>query len=723
MNMDRRRFLRISGTLAALSGALLESGCGSQPVPAQESGSRGADQTPHGPRKLALLVGISKYFAQGGGRGKTNDADKWWTDLNCHTDVETLKELLMDKRFGFKEKDILVLTEAQATRQGITDAFRRHLIAQARPGDVALFHFSGHGQPIADDNGDELDGMDESLVPWDYISISAQDGYKTNLRDDTVGELLAELRTKMLGRDGRFEGNITVFLDSCFSGTATRGQLAVRGRSWDEAIDGPRPKPRPGGQAAKQRGASGLLHRGDAQLQDYVVLSACRNDQFAFETADEEGRPMGRFTCYLSRALRSANENTTYRDIFDRVSVDVSADGRDQNPQLEGQIDQRLFSNTVRTVPPYVVVQKVEGAAVTLPVGRIHGVTAGSHYALYKEGSDVDKPKNYIAAAEVDSVDVASSVALLTKQYEGRVSEKDLHAARAVERHHNFGADRLKVLLQQEGDWAAALRKLDAVTTKDVTRENYDVLIRPSDGHLVLEHKNGLIQARLPLDKRTGQLVHDRLLSEWRWRFLSRLHNDRPTAEKLKVQLRVVPLQVQTSAEGEVLRVLGERKDVRPTDGNRLVLHEGDRVTIELRNHSWRDLWVTVLELDPTGAINPIFPLPNRGLENQVPHGGQPFPPDLTDFIRFKLVKPLGDHVYKVIATTEPVDFRPLFQSSEQIQKRGGPVVFLDALPRGFYPLGQLLVYTATGRRSSQPEGVPTASWYATEVPFTVVPK
>ena len=90
-------------------------------------------------RKLALLVGINNYpFGN--------------TLAGCLTDVDLQKHLLVH-RFGFNESDILTLTDntpEKPTRQNILMAFEEHLIKQAKPGDVVVFHFSGHGSQVAD---------------------------------------------------------------------------------------------------------------------------------------------------------------------------------------------------------------------------------------------------------------------------------------------------------------------------------------------------------------------------------------------------------------------------------------------------------------------------------------------------------------------------------------------------------------------------------------------
>ena len=46
--------------------------------------------------------------------------------------------------------------------------FRRWLVSGARPGDSLFFSFSGHGGQVRDVDGDEADGLDETILPEDY---------------------------------------------------------------------------------------------------------------------------------------------------------------------------------------------------------------------------------------------------------------------------------------------------------------------------------------------------------------------------------------------------------------------------------------------------------------------------------------------------------------------------------------------------------------------------
>ncbi|CAM9709421.1 unnamed protein product, partial [Choristocarpus tenellus] len=80
----------------------------------------------------------------------------------------------------------------------------RWLIANAKAGDSLFMHYSGHGGSMADDNGDEADNKDETIVPVDYTSAG-------QIRDDEVlKELVASLPEGV---------TLTVVMDCCHSGS------------------------------------------------------------------------------------------------------------------------------------------------------------------------------------------------------------------------------------------------------------------------------------------------------------------------------------------------------------------------------------------------------------------------------------------------------------------------------------------------------------------------
>lgn len=157
--------------------------------------------------KKALLIGISDY-------GNTNEAPNKWANINGANDIALLTPLF--KKQGFS---VTSLVDAKATHSKITKALEK-LAKRSKKGDIVYIHFSMHGQPFEDLNGDEKDGWDEALVPVDAQMVYSEGVYDGNnhLLDDELEVYFDNIR-KRIGNHGQ----LYVVLDACHSGTASRG--------------------------------------------------------------------------------------------------------------------------------------------------------------------------------------------------------------------------------------------------------------------------------------------------------------------------------------------------------------------------------------------------------------------------------------------------------------------------------------------------------------------
>ncbi|CAM0873501.1 unnamed protein product [Alopecurus aequalis] len=126
-------------------------------------------------KKRAVLIGI-KYTGRRASelRGPIND-------------VKCMRYLLTE-RFGFPNDCVLILTDEERnpcrlpTKDNIRMAMH-WLVQGCSYGDSLVFQFSGMGAQVPDDDGDELDGMDEAICPMD----SFQQG---PILDDEINEAI-----------------------------------------------------------------------------------------------------------------------------------------------------------------------------------------------------------------------------------------------------------------------------------------------------------------------------------------------------------------------------------------------------------------------------------------------------------------------------------------------------------------------------------------------------
>ena len=119
---------------------------------------------------------------------------------------------------------ILVLTDSEATREAILQAFQNHFIHNnhVTGSDAMLFYFAGHGsRVVAPAKWMTDDGHVETICPHDE-SVSPDDQPNVfGIPARTVWALVHELASVKCS-------NITTILDCCHSGNGIRGRTARR---------------------------------------------------------------------------------------------------------------------------------------------------------------------------------------------------------------------------------------------------------------------------------------------------------------------------------------------------------------------------------------------------------------------------------------------------------------------------------------------------------------
>lgn len=105
--------------------------------------------------KRALLIGISDYPTMKG------YPELEWTDIQGANDVAAIAPTLKKKWVN-----TTTLTNSKATAANIRKALSQ-LDASDTTGDIIYIHFSGHGQAVEDTSGDQANGWDEAIIPYD----------------------------------------------------------------------------------------------------------------------------------------------------------------------------------------------------------------------------------------------------------------------------------------------------------------------------------------------------------------------------------------------------------------------------------------------------------------------------------------------------------------------------------------------------------------------------
>ncbi|MDB3935262.1 caspase family protein [Granulosicoccus sp.] len=284
------------------------------------SGSNRADQH-------ALLIGVSDY------------TDPRIPDLEGPVnDVDALRDVLI-RNWLFKEENIQVLVDAQATEANILQALDNLQLSTA-PDDDIIIYYSGHGTSASDpDLGAHLDLPDGTgaIVGSDFNPDKLNRRSLDQATDDGLLVGRYEIRPRLQSLDiGR---SVLVIFDACFSGNAARGFSSpytpkhVRridlSALWGTSDTNKPPNP-PGEDKATSR--SWYPSKDNAFAFDNVVyIGAAAENQYAVDFSTEEinaglvstidGKAHGGFTDSLLRALwePTNNNSLSFAQLFNRT--------------------------------------------------------------------------------------------------------------------------------------------------------------------------------------------------------------------------------------------------------------------------------------------------------------------------------------------------------------------------------------------------------------------
>ena len=215
-----------------------------------------------------------------------------------------------------------LLMDREVTHDAVQQAITGWL-SQAPEGSTVLIYYSGHGSRTRDTNGDEIDGYDETLVPWDY-------GRKKQfIVDDELRRWLSMLKAD----------KVILIFDSCHSGTMERGVYTARSLdtgSTSRDID-PLLTDGMASDLVPSAGSRGTWWK------DFVI-TACKPNESAYESTRLEN---GALTYYLMEALKGRGDTNsdgwvTTQEVYQYAAKMVPLDFPKQHPQVTDDIKEAV---------------------------------------------------------------------------------------------------------------------------------------------------------------------------------------------------------------------------------------------------------------------------------------------------------------------------------------------------------------------------------------------
>jgi hypothetical protein len=354
--------------------------------------------------KRALLIGIDMYQPAGtsaqhpgcaygisgaDGRCALGSFPNLKGSVN---DAQAMADLLASPKFGFPPGQVVLLTNpgppkprpglvvlpaTQTTRDGILAAMQKYLVDVPKAGDTVVFYDASHGSLRINSKGNKLTVLVNGAYVHADSTLVPADAWKGvfDVRDREMTRIFNAALDKGV--------HLTILLDSCHSGGATRGvgsEFRERSLPFDPRDINEAPDTLPTGQ----------LRPAPTERSDNpaLVFSAAQQTQTAKESPppDTITEPHGAFTAALIQALQVLPADTPASIVYQRVKAVLEGSGvPDQEPDLDATPERReqpIFGGaSSRPGKVSTAALGMDGdGGVWLDIGRVSGIGVGSEF-------------------------------------------------------------------------------------------------------------------------------------------------------------------------------------------------------------------------------------------------------------------------------------------------------------------------------------------------------
>ncbi|MAZ26573.1 MAG: peptidase C14 [Cytophagaceae bacterium] len=593
--------------------------------------------------RYALIIAVGDYPVESG-----------WAKINSVNDVPLIKNALLVQ--DFKPENIQIIKDQDATKKAIMDALAS-LKERVRPGDIVVIHYSGHGQQIFDDNGDEADGKDEALIPYDAYSTYSE-GYKgeNHFRDDVMGQVITGFRNA-LGA----EGQLLILLDSCHSGSSTRAGGVARG---GEAVFAPQGW-NPGKNGAGQGSDMMDVERIKEDASPFVMITGASADELNYEY---EG--VGSLSYSFNKAMSELGNDFTYRQLYAKIAANMNVISPKQTPTLEGNADYKLFKGEYVAQQPYYAVKKVARPDVLeIDAGKLQGLYEGTTVFVMPAGSVAPTKEGALATGKVINPKFNEAIIKLDNGV-NTTNEADLWV---FINEQAYGDISLNVYFDEAIEPPIDNAILSILSEKNMGKAvedslMADVIISQKENNLILSAAKGRLKIEeIPLTRVTQdpESFFQGMFTYAQGQYLKNLTLDNYEYE---FEFKLVPIEYDLDF-GYAGDFLPEGSNINDK-GIYEVNTSSDFAVVKVTNLSVRPLYITLIEINSKGYIRSFLPNDDCDLSN----GDRKIPPGQTVIFKdcvFSFGPPYERLMLKGFASDEPINFQATVETRGESTRAG----------------------------------------------------
>lgn len=581
--------------------------------------------------KYGLVIAIGDYPEEGG-----------WPDISSQNDVVHINAAL--KILGFNSNNIITLFDEQATKEGILNSIKT-LTQKLKKGDVVYIHFSGHGQQVIDDNGDEIDNLDEAIVPYNSF-IDYIEGYNEGqnlIRDDLLGTLSEDIREKC-GNSGQ----LILILDSCHSGTGTRGMGKARGT---DKIMAPKNISSAKSRGEKKMGISSVNNPNLAPMASFFGASS---GELNFETIDEQSNPVGSLSYSIATVLANMKTSFSFEEFFERIKLKMKTIAPRQNPQWEGPEGVYLFGGSQGESETLFNIKKlIEPNHIIAEIGTILNVYENAKVEIYS----LDQEK-VVSTGFVFKAGLMESEIKLDTPIE--FSENELLKLKITENCEPPIKCFIHIGVAKESKWNPVLVEMREAPFIQEVNENAELYLTENKNGLNITTKEGDIIFQESFEKnksRNYSFKIKKTINSYVQGKILRSYDNPESNLKLKLEI------LKTSCENSTTNT------DKTLNNTSLELSVGTCIKFKITNTGTKKAYFSLIDIQPDNVVNLVIPAIDLGYTASE-YFLEPGDSYITDY-SIEIGEPYGDETLKLISSSAPLDLSGVITREGQAASRG----------------------------------------------------
>jgi hypothetical protein len=573
--------------------------------------------------KHALIIAVGDYPIDGG-----------WPSISSKNDISHIENAL--KILGFDPANISKVIDGEATREGILKAFES-LTKKIKPGDNVFIHFSGHGQQVMDDNGDEIDQLDEAIVPYnspvDYVEGFNEGQFL--IRDDLISKLTNKIRKKCSA-----SGQLILILDSCHSGTGTRGFGKSRGTTKVMA-------PSNFKKSDKKETTMGLVVENNDNLAPMSSFFGASAMELNYETSDDQSKPVGSLSFAIASTLANMKSKYSTQELFERIKLKMKTIAPRQNPQFEGPKDLIIFEGETSATDYLIDVEKtITPKDILISAGSMVGVYEGSAIDIISMDTDQVVGRGHVVKSTLTTSTVELDEPLTSKKDE-------LIKAKIIDKAEPKIKCLINNQLPSDCQWSNIIDKVintPIYESNDVnpnitisTSENKkDITIASSDGVILYQNTYNPAKEIRQFNELTNTF------NKYNQAQFLRSYN---IESNFDLKLEIIEVDCESPEKEKSLSAASE-----------IELKLGHCIKFRVTNNGKKKSYFSLIDIQSDHTTNVVIPTTSLGYtaEEYFLAPGESF---TTDF-HLQIGEPIGLETLKLIASKNPLDLSSIIQDT-----------------------------------------------------------